>query len=169
VKNLLLLRHAKSSWDEPALDDHDRPLSPRGVRAARWIASHLRERQLRPELVLSSSARRARQTLDAVQSVLDDAVDVQVDDELYGASADALVERLRIIDASIASVMVIGHNPGLEDLAVDLAGDGDPTALKQLHTKFPTAALAVLDLDQSEWARLGTGLGYLREIVLPGR
>lgn len=169
MKNLLLLRHAKSSWDEPALDDHDRPLSARGVRAARWIASHLRERQLRPELVLSSSARRARQTLDAVQSVLDDAVDVQVDDELYGASANALVERLRIIDASIASVMVIGHNPGLEDLAVDLAGDGDPTALKQLHTKFPTAALAVLDLDHSEWARLGTGLGYLREIVLPGR
>jgi phosphohistidine phosphatase len=169
VKNLLLLRHAKSSWDEPALDDHDRPLSARGVRAARWIASHLRERQLRPELVLSSSARRARQTLDAVQSVLDDAVDVQVDDELYGASAYALVQRLRIVDASIASVMVIGHNPGLEDLAVDLAGDGDPTALKQLHTKFPTAALAVLDLDHSEWARLGTGLGYLREIVLPGR
>lgn len=169
MRNLLLLRHAKSSWDEPALDDHDRPLSARGVRAARWIASHLHERQLRPELVLSSSARRARQTLDAVQSVLDDAVDVQVDDELYGASAYALVQRLRIVDASIASVMVIGHNPGLEDLAVDLAGDGDPTALKQLHTKFPTAALAVLDLDHSEWARLGTGLGYLREIVLPGR
>ncbi len=137
------------------------------MRAARWIALHLHERQLRPKLVLCSSARRTRQTLDAVQSVLDDAVDVQVDDELYGASAYELVQRLRIVDASIASVMVIGHNPGLEDLAVDLAGDGDPTALNQLHTKFPTAALAVLDLGQSEWARLDTGHGYLREIVLP--
>jgi phosphohistidine phosphatase len=163
----MLLRHAKSSWDEPALDDHDRPLAPRGVRAARRIAAHLHESQLRPDLVLCSSARRARQTLDALRSVVNDAVDVQIDDELYGASAHALLRRLRMVDVSVASVMVIGHNPGLEDLAVDLATDGNPAAMKQLHTKFPTAALAIFDLRQDEWAHLGRGHAYLREIVLP--
>jgi phosphohistidine phosphatase len=132
----------------------------------RRIATHLHERQLRPDLVLCSSARRARQTLDGLRSVLDD-VDVEIEDELYGASADALVERLQMVDASVASVMVIGHNPGLEDLAVDLASDGDPTAIERLHTKFPTAALAIFDLGRDDWARLGTGDGYLREVVLP--
>jgi len=162
----LLLRHAKSSWDEPGLDDHDRPLAPRGVRAVERIATYMEERRLHADLVLCSSARRARQTLAGLRPDLDD-VDVDIEDELYGASAYALVQRLRRVDASVVSVMIIGHNPGLEDLAVALARDGDPSAMERLHTKFPTTALAIFDVDQDDWTRLGNGDGYLRELVLP--
>jgi phosphohistidine phosphatase len=167
VKTLLLLRHAKSSWDDPALDDRARPLAPRGIRAARRIAVRLHDGQLRPDLVLCSSARRARQTLDALQSVLGEATDVQIEDELYAASSRAILRCLRVVDPAVTTVMVIGHNPGLEDLAVDLTSDGDPAAVKQLHTRFPTAALAIFDLGQVEWAGLGPGRAYLRDIVLP--
>jgi phosphohistidine phosphatase len=86
---------------------------------------------------------------------------------LYGASATELLERLRTIDAGIELAMVVGHNPGLEDLALDLAGDGVEAALTQLRTKFPTGALATIDLGRSDWAGLGSGQGYLARLVLP--
>jgi phosphohistidine phosphatase len=167
VRTLLLLRHAKSSWDDPGIDDHERPLAARGIRAARRIAGYLEAKQVRPDLVLCSSARRARQTLDEVQPALGDAVDVQIADELYGAGSSAIMRRLRAVDPAVSSVLVIGHNPGLEDVASDLARDGDPAAMRQLQTKFPTAALAILDLGRDDWARLGHGLGYLTAVVLP--
>jgi phosphohistidine phosphatase len=168
VRTLLLLRHAKSSWDDPALDDHARPLTPRGVRAARRIAEYLQDQHIRPELVLCSSARRTEQTLEELQPALEDAMEVQIADELYGASSNAILRRLRTIDVvAVSSVLVVGHNPGLEDLASDLAGDGDPSALAQLRAKFPTAALAILDLGSTEWAGLSSGAGYLTALVLP--
>lgn len=167
VRTLLLLRHAKSSWADPALSDHDRPLAPRGVRAAKRITNHLRTQAVRPALVLCSSARRARETLDALRPALDDSTVISTEDGLYGADADALLDRLHAVDPDIVAVMVIGHNPGLEDLAARLAGDGDHAALAQLRTKFPTAALATLDLRGGGWARLGPGQAFLTSLVLP--
>ena len=118
AKRLLLLRHAKSSWDDPALADHDRPLAPRGRRAAKLIGEHLRENQIGVSLVLCSSARRARETLDLVQTP----GEVLIERELYGASADELLARLRRVPDQRGTVMLIGHNPAIEDLAVGLAG-----------------------------------------------
>jgi phosphohistidine phosphatase len=167
VKTLLLLRHAKSSWDDPGLVDHDRPLAPRGVRAAEKVAEHLDRSGLRPDLVLCSSARRTRQTLEALEPILGDLVDVRIENGLYGASSHELLRRLHAVDAAVSTALVIGHNPGLEDLAVDLAGDGEPEALAELHTKFPTAALAVFGLGENEWADLRRECARLTEIVLP--
>jgi phosphohistidine phosphatase len=107
------------------------------------------------------------QTLDALRPVLGDDAQVHIEDGLYGASQHGLLRLLRTLGPSVSSPIVIGHNPGLEDLALGLAGDGEPAALHQLHAKFPTAALAVFDLQQDAWARLGRGQGYLKEIVLP--
>ena len=166
MRTLLLLRHAKSSWADLTVADHDRPLAPRGTRAAHQIESHLLREGIRPALVLCSSARRARETLSAVRPALSDSADVRIESDLYGADAATILQRLRGVDATVASVMIIGHNPGLELLAVDLAGDGDGRALAQLRTKFPTGALATLEID-SDWALLNSGNAHLTGLVVP--
>jgi phosphohistidine phosphatase len=162
VKRLYLLRHAKSSWKDTSLPDHDRPLAGRGRRAAKAIARHLREHGIEPELVLCSSARRARETLDRIEPALGTPV-VRVEGDLYAASAQALLERLRGVPETVESVMLIGHNPGLQDLALDLA-QPSPTA-HELGAKYPTAALATLEL--SAWHELDHSTAELVALVRP--
>jgi phosphohistidine phosphatase len=166
VKDLFLLRHAKSSWADTSLPDHDRPLAPRGTKATRALARHLRESNVRPALVLCSTAVRARQTLDGVSASLGDDVDIWFEDDLYGATDDELLDRVRRLPAAVPSVMVVGHNPGLEDLALTLIGGGDERALAHLHTKFPTGALASLLLP-ADWKNLGAGEARLTGYVVP--
>ncbi len=167
MRRLYLLRHAKSSWDDPALDDYDRPLNGRGRAAARLMAAHLRAARLRPDLVLCSGARRTRQTLDSLEAVLD-GVPAVIEPELYEADRTGLLARLRRLDDRFASVLVIGHNPGLERLAEALAGgQGDGQALARLAAKFPTGALAVLDGEIDRWAELDHGTCRLAAFVRP--
>jgi phosphohistidine phosphatase len=118
LPTLYLLRHAKSSWDDPGLADFDRPLAPRGRRNAAVLATCLRDEAIDPELVLCSPARRARETAEAV------GLEPQFEDGLYGASAAALAARVAAIPASIGSAMLIGHNPGLEELGHALGAEG---------------------------------------------
>jgi phosphohistidine phosphatase len=121
MKRVYLLRHAKSSWKHPELPDHDRPLAGRGRRAAKAIVRHMRAQEFVPELVLCSTARRARETLERIEPALGRAP-VRVERELYGASARELLARLRRLPDDVGSVLVIGHNPGMHELAVELAG-----------------------------------------------
>jgi phosphohistidine phosphatase len=164
VRTLLLLRHAKSSWDDPGLADVDRPLAPRGEKAARSIARYLLEKRVRPDLVLCSPSRRTRQTFEAIEPSLGRDVPVDYEPDLYGASGGDLLGRLRVVPNSIASVLVIGHNPGLQDLALSLAGRGG--ALSRLREKFPTAALATLGVGET-WADLQPGAAELLDYVVP--
>lgn len=166
MKALYLLRHAKSSWANSRLADHDRPLAPRGKKATRALAHHLAESGIRPALVLCSTAARARETLDGVVRSLGEDVDVWHEDGLYGASDGELLDRLRRLPAAVPSVMVVGHNPGMEDLALDLIDDGDEDALARLHAKFPTGALATLRVPD-EWSGLGPGRATLTAFVVP--
>jgi phosphohistidine phosphatase len=163
VRTLYLLRHAKSSWDDPALADHQRPLAPRGRRDGKRVAEHLRAKEIEPELVLCSSAARTLETLELVRPALGDAP-VAVEDELYGASSDQLLARIRTIDDEVGSVMVIAHNPGLEELALALASPSDER--ERLEEKFPTAALATLSLS-GDWAALRPGSATLAAYVVP--
>lgn len=149
MHTLYLLRHAKSSWDDSSLTDHQRPLAPRGVHAAAAIAAYLESRNVQVDLVLCSTAVRTRQTLDLIMPALGDPP-VEFEDELYGASDDELIDRLRRVPDSARSVMAIGHNPGMHDLALRLAAAGE--RLPQLAAKFPTAALATLELGGETWA-----------------
>jgi phosphohistidine phosphatase len=159
LKRLFLLRHAKSSWDDEGLADHDRPLASRGRKAAKRIAKHLRSEGITPSLVLCSSARRTRETLERIGPD----GDVRIERDLYGASAPELLERLRQVPDATESVMLIGHNPGIQDLAVELAGSGD--RLEAMERKFPTCALATLSVPKG-WRELETGaaelIGFLR-------
>jgi phosphohistidine phosphatase len=163
MRTLYLLRHAKSSWDDPTLADRARPLAKRGRRDAKLIAEHLSRLGTEPDLVLCSSATRTRQTLELVlpasagESVL-------VEDELYAASAGELLARIRLVPDDVASLLLIGHNPGLQELALALAGSGDE--LEHLRTKFPTAALATL-VHENTWSRLSAGDATLAAYVVP--
>ena len=147
MPTLYLLRHAKSSWDDPGLADHDRPLAERGLRNAAVLSEHLRAAQILPELVLCSTAQRARETLAAVLPAFDGETEILVERGLYGSSADELLARLRAVPEAVASAMVVAHNPGLEELASRLAGDEAPERL-------PTAALVEL-VSEDTWPSLG--------------
>jgi phosphohistidine phosphatase len=160
---LYLLRHAKSSWSDPALADEDRPLAPRGRRDAKRIAHHLIETGVEPELVLCSPAERTRQTLARLRPALDAAV-VTFVPAFYAASAEDLLERLHSVPDGVASVMIIAHNPGLQDLALALTKSGD--GLDRLRAKFPTAALATLTVPKP-WSRLSQADAELAAYVVP--
>ena len=163
AKRLFLLRHAKSSWDDPALADHDRPLAERGRRASKVIAQHMREEAIDPSLVLCSSATRTQQTLELIMPVLQKP-EVSIERGLYGASSAALLDRVREIGAPTSSAMLIGHQPAIRELALTLAGDG--AELERVRAKFPTAALATL-LFVGEWSALGPGGAELIAYVKP--
>jgi phosphohistidine phosphatase len=164
VKRIHVLRHAKSSWKDPALVDHDRPLAGRGRRAATAMRKHLRAQRIDPDLVLCSTAVRARQTLARIEPALG-RQEVKVERALYGATADALMARLRKLPAKCSSVLVIGHNPGLEDLVLELARPS--TQRDAVAVKFPTAALATLELDIDGWGELAPGGADLTAFVRP--
>ncbi len=154
MRTIILLRHGKSSWSDPTLADLDRPLAPRGERASQRIAKYIRQKKIRPALVLYSPSLRTRQTLEAIES-----------SQLYAASEGELLQRLQALPESVDSVMLIGHNPGLHELARTLASRGDE--LPQLEEKFPTGALATLVVDSESWAALGPGDAELVDYVVP--
>jgi phosphohistidine phosphatase len=167
MHRLFVLRHAKSSWGNSNLADHDRPLTPRGRRAAGALAEHVATIGPPPTLVLCSTARRAQDTLAVVRERLPDSTDVLVEDELYGATAPELLARLRQVPEDIPGVLLVGHNPGLEDLVRGLGRDGDPGLIARVHGKFPTGALATLAFSGS-WTDLGSEPATLEAFVVPG-
>jgi phosphohistidine phosphatase len=164
MHTLYLLRHAKSSWDDPTLPDLERPLAPRGRRDAKRMAKHLARRGIEPELVLCSPSERTRQTLDVIRPVLG-ASSVTLDEDVYAASSDELLERIRGVPDAVSSVMLIGHNPGLQRLALALASDG--ADLQRLEAKFPTAALATLTIAKDSWSLVAPADAVLAAFVVP--
>lgn len=165
MHTLYLLRHAKSSWADPTLPDRERPLAPRGRRDGKRIAKHLARLRIQPELVLCSTAERTRKTLELVRPALGTTGTMRLEAELYAASSDELLERIRVVPEEVASVMLIGHNPGLQDLALVLASAG--ADLERLKAKFPTAALATLTLANTPWSKLSEADAVLAAYVVP--
>ena len=163
-KILYLVRHAKSDWEDPGLADRDRPLAARGRKAASALAGHIERSGISPALVLCSPARRTMDTLRLISGSFRGPVEILVEDELYGAPMGELLRRLRNVPAPTPSVMLIGHNPAIHELALRLAGTGDN--LKQLKAKFPTGAMATLAIP-GPWMDLGDDPAELREFVLP--
>ena len=161
-----LLRHAKSGYP-PGVADHDRPLAERGRLDAPAAGRVLRQRVGVPDLVLVSSALRAQQTWDLVLAAYDHPPHHQLEPRIYDASVDDLLLLLREQDAALGSVVVIGHNPGLEELAFVLSGDAsDPGAVAGMSVKYPTCGLAVLTLDRP-WEHVVAGAAALRSFDVP--
>jgi phosphohistidine phosphatase len=158
MKTLLVLRHAKSSWSDSALDDHERPLSKRGRRDGPRMGQLVRESGLIPDLVVSSDAVRARLTAEAVVEAARYAGELLLDQRLYMASAADILALLRKMPERAETVMIVGHNPGLEELVAQLTGQ---------RQDLPTAALAQIVLPIDQWSELGrstrgTLLGHWR-------
>lgn len=169
MRQLLLLRHAKSSWDDPMLADHARPLNARGRRAAQAMASAMRDLGLSPDVVLVSSARRTLQTLEAISPFADSPL-IEPMDDLYLASWPRLLELLRQVPETARSVLLIGHNPGLQDLALALAGakgmTGAAASARRMAEGFPTCALAEFHV-ATPWRGLEEGGGRLIRFLVP--
>ncbi len=164
---IYLLRHAKSSWDDPAIEDFNRPLAARGRRAAEAMSRYMRIADVKPDLVLCSSAVRAKQTLEDILPALGDPGTVKYDRGIYHGGVVALTNRLRRVPDQAASVMMVGHNPALQALALALAGGGDPAAMARLEAKFATAGLVTLVLNSAHWQDLKPGACDLHSFVLP--
>ena len=169
MRQLLLLRHAKSAWDRPELADHARPLDQRGVLAAAAIRRAMHEHGLQPDLVLVSSARRTLQTLEALEPWEETPL-IEPMDGLYLAGAEQLLQALRGTPETVRSAMLVAHNPGMHELALLLAGAhgmavGDEKA-KRLASAYPTAALAEFTV-AVPWQHLGEGTGRLVRFICP--
>lgn len=163
TKTLLVLRHAKSSWDAPARDDHERPLNKRGRRDAPRMGELVREYGLMPDLVICSDAVRARLTAEAMAEAAQYAGKIVLDEHLYLATAEDLLSRLRRVPQNAGTVMIVGHNPGLEELVEQLTGE---------RQDLPTAALAQIVLPIDRWRDLtvstrGTLMGHWCPKELP--
>jgi phosphohistidine phosphatase len=168
MKRLLLVRHAKASPGSALIPDRDRALSRRGASDAEALGAWLAASEVRPELVLCSSARRARETWERLRPSLPDDPAVWLDDALYLAPANALLEHLRRVDDAVRAVLLVAHNPGLGDLASGLAGSGDAEAYARLRAGFPSGAVADLVAPRC-WRDLGPGSCELRAFVGPER
>ena len=167
MRTLYLLRHAKSSWDDASLGDHDRPLAARGRSAAPVIGRFMAENGLVPDLVLCSTAVRTRETWSLVEPHLGDGIRVVYDDDLYGASSGSLIRVVRGCPDEVQKVLLIAHNPGIQAASLALAGSGPSRAMKKLRRKYPTGALVELSCDIDHWADVSTGGCRLERFVRP--
>jgi phosphohistidine phosphatase len=166
---LILFRHAKSSWDDPAVEDFDRPLAARGRNAAPKMAAHLAEQGLLPDLILCSASLRTRQTLALALPAFAPVPQVDYAEALYDASVATLLAIVRDAPANARKLMVIGHNPGLQSFANYLIGQGEPAVRRALAGKFPTAGIAAITFEAESWSGLQPGAGRLELFATPKR
>lgn len=168
MRYLYLLRHAKSSWDEADLPDHERPLAARGLRDAKNMADHLRDRGVAPELVLCSSSRRTVATLKPIRKALKlDGDRCLIEDGLYAADAERLLRRLRDVPDDIGSVLLLAHAPGIQDLTIELVGQSGDPLLRRVVEKFPTGAVAALEVRGGTWRSLEPADANLVDFTVP--
>ena len=165
MRRLLLLRHAKS--EHPiGVADHDRPLNPRGQAAAPRMGAYIAEAGLRPDHVLVSSARRTLDTWEGARGPLQGNPG-EASGALYEAGAPRILDVVRGAPDSAGTLLVVGHNPGLQDFAVEIIGAGKKGDRKRLAIQFPTAALAVIDFEAASWSEIAWGTGSLERFVRP--
>jgi phosphohistidine phosphatase len=160
-----LLRHAKSDWDDPHLDDFDRPLSKRGQRAGERMRRYFADTEIRPDLVLCSTARRTRATWDLIAPAIHPPPTFKPLQGLYLAPASRILTVLRRLPEDCRAVMVIGHNPGIGRVATLLAREG--RSLGRMRQKYPTGALAVLTIEVETWRDIRAGRGRLLSFTAP--
>ena len=165
-RRLIIVRHAKSSWDDPTLDDHDRPLSRRGQRALPVLAEHLRSISAAPDVVLCSTSARTIATLDGIKPALPPDAEIVIDERLFHAGEHWMLDQIRSLPDAVGSVLVVGHNPGLQEMAIQLVGAGTADDRAQLERKFPTAAAATIVFDGT-WGDVAAGVGHLEHLFLP--
>ncbi|MGW3498418.1 SixA phosphatase family protein [Streptomyces sp. NPDC001020] len=166
LRRLVVLRHAKSAWPV-GVDDHERPLAPRGRRDAPAAGRAIAEADCLPDLALCSTAVRARQTWELASAQWGTPPPVRLEPRLYAADVPDLLEALHAVPGQVETLLLIGHNPGLADLVLALAGDALDETLARVRTKFPTSAIAVLAWHGGDWGSLAPGIAVLTDVTVP--
>lgn len=162
---LLLLRHAKAAWP-PGVLDADRPLAARGQEAAVAMGNYIRRECFAPDVALVSPSRRTQETWELVRPIVGD-VATRHDGRIYEAPVARLITVLQEVEPEARTVLMIGHNPGFEDLASFLIGEGDMDGILRLGRKYPTAGLAVIDFPHDTWAQVSRKSGRLERFATP--
>ncbi|MFG2550683.1 SixA phosphatase family protein [Streptomyces sp. NPDC048581] len=165
LRRLVVLRHAKSAWPD-GVADHERPLAPRGRRDAPVAGRMLADADCLPDLALCSTAARARATWELASAEWGTPPPVRHDQRLYGADVPELLAVVREVPPEVETLLLVGHNPGLEDLVLELAGDGLDDTLDEVRTKFPTSAIAVLAWHGPAWRALAPGTALLTDVMV---
>jgi phosphohistidine phosphatase len=166
MKTLALLRHGKSSWEKPELRDFDRPLKRRGREAAALIGAEMRRRGLAFDLVLASPARRVVQTIAHLEKGYCAPLEPRFEPDIYESSSRVLLRILRDIDDGEHRLLLVGHNPGLQGLALSLAAPDDPLC-RRVADHFPTAALVLMELPAKRWSEIEPGSGRIVDYLKP--
>jgi phosphohistidine phosphatase len=167
MRRLMLLRHAKSDWAQPGARDLDRPLTARGRDSAAKMGAYMTRHALVPDLIIASTAARVRETLELLLPAFRSAPNLTYDKRLYEAEAEPLLAVLKEIPKPVHNLLMVGHNPGLAELAALLMAAGDVETRQRLIEKFPTAGLAVIDFALDDWAKLHAKAGRLDRFVIP--
>lgn len=167
MRRLMMLRHAKSDWSEPGVSDHDRPLNRRGQETAPKVGAYMARHGLIPDLVLCSTALRARETWEELATEFKDHPLTVYEERLYNARTETILDLVRATKSRAQSLLLVGHNPGLQDLASQLIASGDLAHRERLREKLPTAGLVVIDFALDDWARLHPHAGRLERFVAP--
>ena len=167
MKTLFVLRHAKSDWSTPGQDDHERPLAERGERAALVMGRYMAQRGYHPDFILCSDARRAADTCAIVTSQWKMVPPIEAERSLYLAGRTGVLNRLGAVVSRHAGVMIVGHNPDLHEVVTGLAQSGPAEWLQSATDKFPTAALAVLELPVEHWREAAKTGGTLVDYATP--
>ncbi|WP_037890562.1 SixA phosphatase family protein [Streptomyces viridochromogenes] len=165
LRRLVLLRHAKSAWPD-GVADHERPLAPRGRRDAPVAGRMLADADCLPDLALCSTAARARATWELASAQWGTPPPVRHDPRLYAADVHDLLAVVREVPPEVGTLLLVGHNPGLEELVLELAGQGLDDALEEVRTKFPTSAIAVLAWYGTTWRALAPGTALLTDVMV---
>lgn len=168
MRRLLLMRHGKADRHS-AGGDRERPLTRRGEEDARRVGEFLRQEGMTPDLAVASNARRAKQTLERALEAFPQHVIHLIENTIYLASVDRLVEVLRQTPDKVTTLLAVGHNPGFAELAYWLAGKGDAGDIALMREKYPTAALAILDFEAAHWGEVRKGSALLNRFVTPAR
>ena len=167
MKTLAFLRHAKSDWGAPGLNDLDRPLNPRGRDAARRVGRELKRRDLRFDLILASPAERVRQTLAEAGEELGESLEAQFDRRIYLAEPETLIALVRNVPDDVGSLLLVGHNPGTEQAVRAITEDDSNGFRTKAAAKYPTGAMAIIDLPVDRWADVGAEKGRISALILP--
>ncbi|MEM7345750.1 MAG: histidine phosphatase family protein [Chloroflexota bacterium] len=167
MKTVLLLRHAKSDWGHPGLADFDRPLAKRGLQDAPRMGEVLAAYNAVPDQIISSTAKRAKETTNLVAEACGYRKSIQWADQFYGATSDDLIAALRGLPNTVERALLVGHNPTMEETAADLLVTPDENWGNNLSIQMPTAGLVCLDLSIMDWSTVAPGCAILRWYLIP--
>ena len=166
MKRLTILRHAKSDWNDPHLEDFNRPLNDRGWKSARRIGRELEKRGTKFDLVIASPAARVRETIDGLTEKLPLNVEIRFEPRMYAATQEMLLSIVRDIRENSHAPLLVGHNPGLQQLIVALTRNDGHGLRRHVEQKFPTAALAAIQLPAHRWIEVKPATGEITDLIL---